>query len=147
MLAGMIFRKEPFFYGHDNYDQLVKICKARGRSRAGNVLQPMHFFPTCIFPRLVEVCKARKPGGVAACTLPSRRAGWACTLAGPARLDGSVQAVTQPGSRLADLHQPPQSVPLALVLLRGAERCRPLAEPCMPCSASAAAHLLAHGGD
>lgn len=27
MLAGMIFRKEPFFYGHDNYDQLVKICK------------------------------------------------------------------------------------------------------------------------
>lgn len=31
MLAGMIFRKEPFFYGHDNYDQLVKICKARAR--------------------------------------------------------------------------------------------------------------------
>lgn len=27
MLSGMIFRKEPFFYGHDNYDQLVKICK------------------------------------------------------------------------------------------------------------------------
>lgn len=27
MLAGMVFRKEPFFYGHDNYDQLVKICK------------------------------------------------------------------------------------------------------------------------
>jgi hypothetical protein len=23
----MIFRKEPFFYGHDNYDQLVKIAK------------------------------------------------------------------------------------------------------------------------
>ncbi|PRW61487.1 CPD photolyase isoform B [Chlorella sorokiniana] len=30
MLAGMIFRKEPFFYGHDNYDQLVKICKVLG---------------------------------------------------------------------------------------------------------------------
>ena len=30
MLAGMIFRKEPFFYGHDNYDQLVKICKVCG---------------------------------------------------------------------------------------------------------------------
>ncbi|XP_022751219.1 casein kinase II subunit alpha-like isoform X2 [Durio zibethinus] len=27
MLAGMIFRKEPFFYGHDNHDQLVKIAK------------------------------------------------------------------------------------------------------------------------
>lgn len=23
----MMFRKEPFFYGHDNYDQLVKIAK------------------------------------------------------------------------------------------------------------------------
>lgn len=26
----MIFRKEPFFYGHDNYDQLVKIAKVLG---------------------------------------------------------------------------------------------------------------------
>ena len=26
-LAGMMFRKEPFFYGHDNADQLVKIAK------------------------------------------------------------------------------------------------------------------------
>lgn len=25
--ALQIFRKEPFFYGHDNYDQLVKIAK------------------------------------------------------------------------------------------------------------------------
>ncbi|KAK8962500.1 hypothetical protein KSP40_PGU000291 [Platanthera guangdongensis] len=30
MFAGMIFRKEPFFYGHDNYDQLVKIAKVIG---------------------------------------------------------------------------------------------------------------------
>ena len=30
MLAGMIFRKEPFFHGHDNYDQLVKIVKVLG---------------------------------------------------------------------------------------------------------------------
>jgi casein kinase II subunit alpha len=29
MFAGMIFRKEPFFHGHDNYDQLVKIAKVR----------------------------------------------------------------------------------------------------------------------
>ena len=27
MFAGMIFRKEPFFHGHDNYDQLVRIAK------------------------------------------------------------------------------------------------------------------------
>ena len=31
--AGMIFRKEPFFYGHDNYDQLVKIAKARAPAK------------------------------------------------------------------------------------------------------------------
>jgi len=30
MFAGMIFRKEPFFYGHDNYDQLVKIARTLG---------------------------------------------------------------------------------------------------------------------
>ncbi|CAA6653548.1 unnamed protein product [Spirodela intermedia] len=30
MFAGMIFRKEPFFFGHDNYDQLVKIAKVLG---------------------------------------------------------------------------------------------------------------------
>lgn len=30
MFAGMIFRKEPFFHGHDNYDQLVKIAKILG---------------------------------------------------------------------------------------------------------------------
>eukprot|EP01065_Artemidia_motanka_P034989 TRINITY_DN42959_c0_g1_i1.p1 TRINITY_DN42959_c0_g1~~TRINITY_DN42959_c0_g1_i1.p1 ORF type:complete len:334 (+),score=81.17 TRINITY_DN42959_c0_g1_i1:196-1197(+) len=28
--AGIIFRKEPFFHGHDNYDQLVKICRVLG---------------------------------------------------------------------------------------------------------------------
>ena len=26
MLASMIFRKEPFFHGHDNYDQVIIIC-------------------------------------------------------------------------------------------------------------------------
>ncbi|XP_006649599.1 casein kinase II subunit alpha-2-like [Oryza brachyantha] len=30
MFAGMIFRREPFFYGHDNHDQLVKIAKVLG---------------------------------------------------------------------------------------------------------------------
>jgi casein kinase II subunit alpha len=30
MLAGMVFRREPFFYGHDNYDQLVKIARVLG---------------------------------------------------------------------------------------------------------------------
>lgn len=30
MFAGMIFDKEPFFQGKDNYDQLVKIAKVLG---------------------------------------------------------------------------------------------------------------------
>lgn len=30
MFAGMIFRKEPFFHGQDNYDQLVKIARVLG---------------------------------------------------------------------------------------------------------------------
>lgn len=30
MFAGLIFRKEPFFHGHDNDDQLVKITKVLG---------------------------------------------------------------------------------------------------------------------
>ncbi|THU53792.1 hypothetical protein C4D60_Mb10t18170 [Musa balbisiana] len=33
MFAGMIFRKEPFFYGHDNHDQLVKIAKGNSTWR------------------------------------------------------------------------------------------------------------------
>lgn len=30
MFASMIFKKEPFFHGHDNYDQLVRISKVLG---------------------------------------------------------------------------------------------------------------------
>ena len=30
MFAGMIFHKEPFFRGHDDYDQLVRIAKVLG---------------------------------------------------------------------------------------------------------------------
>lgn len=30
MLAALIFKKEPFFHGHDNYDQLVRIAKVLG---------------------------------------------------------------------------------------------------------------------
>lgn len=30
MLAGMIFQKEPFFKGADNFDQLIKIAKVVG---------------------------------------------------------------------------------------------------------------------
>lgn len=30
MVAGMVFQKEPFFHGQDNYDQLVKIARVLG---------------------------------------------------------------------------------------------------------------------
>ena len=30
MVASMLFRKEPFFHGHDNFDQLVKIARGLG---------------------------------------------------------------------------------------------------------------------
>jgi len=32
ILAGIIFQKEPFFHGHDNTDQLVKIVRVLGVS-------------------------------------------------------------------------------------------------------------------
>ncbi|GJR77801.1 zinc finger, CCHC-type containing protein [Tanacetum coccineum] len=34
-----IFHKEPFFYGHDNYDQLVKIAKVLGTDKLNTYLQ------------------------------------------------------------------------------------------------------------
>ncbi|CAL0312874.1 unnamed protein product [Lupinus luteus] len=42
MFAGMIFRKEPFFYGHDNYDQLVKIAKVLGTDELSAYLNKYH---------------------------------------------------------------------------------------------------------
>jgi casein kinase II subunit alpha len=39
MFAGMIFRKEPFFHGHDNYDQLVKIAKVLGTDELHDYLE------------------------------------------------------------------------------------------------------------
>lgn len=49
MFAGMIFKKEPFFHGHDNYDQLVRIAKVLGTSELYsyldkyNITLPSHF--------------------------------------------------------------------------------------------------------
>ncbi|KAJ9562501.1 hypothetical protein OSB04_007661 [Centaurea solstitialis] len=39
MFAGMIFRKEPFFFGQDNHDQLVKIAKVLGTDELNTYLQ------------------------------------------------------------------------------------------------------------
>lgn len=42
MFAGMIFRKEQFFYGHDNQDQLVKIAKVLGTDELHAYLTKYH---------------------------------------------------------------------------------------------------------
>ncbi|KAJ9177346.1 hypothetical protein P3X46_012577 [Hevea brasiliensis] len=42
MFAGMIFRKEPFFYGHDNHDQLVKIARVLGTDELNAYLNKYH---------------------------------------------------------------------------------------------------------
>ena len=39
MLAGLIFRKEPFFHGHDNIDQLVRIAKVLGTDELFDYLE------------------------------------------------------------------------------------------------------------
>lgn len=39
MLASMIFKKEPFFHGHDNYDQLVKVAKVIGTEELNEYIQ------------------------------------------------------------------------------------------------------------
>eukprot|EP01061_Rhynchopus_euleeides_P024033 TRINITY_DN38854_c0_g1_i1.p1 TRINITY_DN38854_c0_g1~~TRINITY_DN38854_c0_g1_i1.p1 ORF type:complete len:340 (+),score=133.16 TRINITY_DN38854_c0_g1_i1:38-1057(+) len=39
MFAGIIFKKEPFFHGHDNHDQLVKISKVLGTDSLYQYLQ------------------------------------------------------------------------------------------------------------
>ncbi|KAL1123013.1 hypothetical protein AAG570_002101 [Ranatra chinensis] len=42
MLASMIFKKEPFFHGCDNYDQLVKIAKVLGTEELFEYLEKYH---------------------------------------------------------------------------------------------------------
>ena len=50
MFAGMIFRKEPFFHGHDNYDQLVKIVKVLGTDELFDYLDKCDARPTATPP-------------------------------------------------------------------------------------------------
>lgn len=42
MLASMIFKKEPFFHGCDNYDQLVRIAKVLGTEELYEYLEKYH---------------------------------------------------------------------------------------------------------
>jgi len=50
MLASMIFRKEPFFHGHDNYDQLVRIAKVLGTGSSMSIWTNIRLNLTPDFP-------------------------------------------------------------------------------------------------
>ncbi|KAJ1701631.1 hypothetical protein LUZ63_001410 [Rhynchospora breviuscula] len=63
MFAGMIFRKEPFFHGQDNYDQLVKIAKVLGTDELFSYL---HKYRIELDPQLEALVgrHTRKPWGI-----------------------------------------------------------------------------------
>ncbi|KAJ1563496.1 Casein kinase II subunit alpha, partial [Nowakowskiella sp. JEL0078] len=51
MFASMIFRKEPFFHGQDNQDQLVKIAKVLGTDELDAYLTKYNIRPVIDIPR------------------------------------------------------------------------------------------------
>ncbi|XP_020230414.1 casein kinase II subunit alpha-2-like [Cajanus cajan] len=42
MFTGMIFRRDPFFYGHDNQDQFIQIVKVLGTDELNAYLNNYH---------------------------------------------------------------------------------------------------------
>ena len=52
MFASMIFKKEPFFHGHDNYDQLVRIAKVLGTKELYDYL---HRYQIELDPRFNDI--------------------------------------------------------------------------------------------
>jgi casein kinase II subunit alpha len=53
MFASMIFKKEPFFHGHDNYDQLVRIAKVLGTEELYEYINKYHMEP--LDPRFNDI--------------------------------------------------------------------------------------------
>lgn len=58
MLAGMVFRKDPFFNGQDNYDQLVKITKVLGTTDLYPYLSKYDLTLSSQYDGLIKPCKA-----------------------------------------------------------------------------------------
>ena len=50
----MIFRKEPFFHGHDNYDQLVRIAKVLGTEDLYDYLDKVSVIPLIGWSKFVQ---------------------------------------------------------------------------------------------
>lgn len=53
MLAGMLFIKHPFFHGHDNYDQLVRIAKVLGTEKLKTYLEKYQLTLEAAFDGLI----------------------------------------------------------------------------------------------
>jgi len=52
MLATMIFRKEPFFHGQGNYDQLIRIAKVLGTEK---LFQYLDKYQIELDPRFISI--------------------------------------------------------------------------------------------
>lgn len=60
MMAGMIFRKEPFFKGEDNYDQLAKIVKVLGYDAFNEYVQRYNIDLDPYYEDIIPNCPARR---------------------------------------------------------------------------------------
>ncbi|KAI8887292.1 Pkinase-domain-containing protein [Backusella circina FSU 941] len=58
MLAGMVFRRDPFFNGQDNYDQLVVITKVLGTAKLYEYLKKYNLTLNSNFNGLIKPYKA-----------------------------------------------------------------------------------------
>ncbi|KAI8073812.1 casein kinase II alpha subunit [Gongronella butleri] len=58
-LAGIIFRRDPFFNGHDNFDQLVKITQVLGTDDYYQYLAKYKITPHANFAQLIKPCRQK----------------------------------------------------------------------------------------
>jgi casein kinase II subunit alpha len=59
-----IFRKEPFFHGHDNYDQLVKIAKVLGTDEFFLYVEKYNIVLDPQYDDILGRYVFRQPGGI-----------------------------------------------------------------------------------
>lgn len=55
MLASMIFRKEPFFHGHDNYDQVIHVVSVKELTDPICSGSPTYYMPQCVVSSTVAL--------------------------------------------------------------------------------------------
>eukprot|EP00999_Lentomonas_sp_LEN2_P002849 NODE_713_length_1243_cov_92.874552_g674_i0.p1 GENE.NODE_713_length_1243_cov_92.874552_g674_i0~~NODE_713_length_1243_cov_92.874552_g674_i0.p1 ORF type:complete len:234 (+),score=29.39 NODE_713_length_1243_cov_92.874552_g674_i0:438-1139(+) len=60
MFAAMIFRKEPFFHGYDNYDQLVKITRVLGTDALNSYLEKYDIELDSHYEKILKKCPRKE---------------------------------------------------------------------------------------